>query len=926
MTRARQDAPPSRLDPAPIRAFLDLVHPDPEDLIELRCLAVPVRGRFRETRSGYYFDRDALAGDAVLLNGQGANVYITANTIDPRLHARAPERLRVLAKGDPTTAAGDVQRRRLLHVDLDPRRPSGIASSGEEHQAALELAEYIEQALGADGWPSPIRMDTGNGALLLFGIDLPPDDPRPQRLLKALADRFDTAAVKVDTSVASASQLLRVAGTVNRKGAPTAERPHRLARVLNAPSMLAVVPLALIEKLGSVAAAPTRFRSRTSGTFEIEDFLHCHTGVLEPSEPRSANGGGRVWALGLSPLCPHGGDGPFVMQLASGAISAGCHHNSCSWGWRELRGRLDPASARPAPGPEDSEEWPEPEPLPSPLLPVASLDTALLPTGVRAYVEDCAERMQCPVDYLAMGMLVCLGAVIGRGATVFPKSLDEDWVVVPNLWGAIIGPPSIMKSPALRSSVSFVRALDRQENTAFQERKLEYRAEERLAKLEVREAERAATAALKGEDRERALELLHDAESKELEKPRCRRIECNDATVEAAGELLAASPAGILTFRDELLGFISSFDKDGWEAARAFYLEAWNGLGSFSYDRIGRGHVHIPSTTVSILGGIQPGPFRSHVARCLRVEEGADGMLQRFQLLVWPDIPASFRIVDRAVDSIARDQVTTVFERLAEFRRRWQDALDEGEDAHEPVAHHFDAEAQDLFFSWWDQHEKRLRAGEDTEHFVSHLIKYRKLVPALALIDHLAGDGELGTAIRVSSVERAIDLARYLETHARRAYGAGARPGAEAARLILKKISQGALPESFTAREVYRHQWSGLGKEQVEAAIETLVDFGWGRVHEHKPAGGGRPTTLFTINPRAGNLDPDARNKDEMDHLEATANSDETPAPDVEPPSPPTGKTDETPLDGVLSVLSVRSPGAPEDSGPQPDDDQGLEL
>ena len=47
--------------------------------------------------------------------------------------------------------------------------------------------------------------------------------------------------------------------------------------------------------------------------------------------------------------------------------------------------------------------------------------------------------------------------------------------------------------------------------------------------------------------------------------------------MEKPGELLRDNPTGLLVLRDELVGFIASWDKEGREGKRAFYLETWNG-------------------------------------------------------------------------------------------------------------------------------------------------------------------------------------------------------------------------------------------------------------------------------------------------------------------------------------------------------------
>src|SRR5215203_4543194 len=81
---------------------------------------------------------------------------------------------------------------------------------------------------------------------------------------------------------------------------------------------------------------------------------------------------------------------------------------------------------------------------------------------------------------------------------------------------------------------------------------------------------------------------------------------------------------------------VKGLDRVGREADRAFYLEAWNGNGSFEVDRIGRGSLHVPALCISLLGGIQPGPLTKYVGDALSEAEKADGLLQRFHGLVYP--------------------------------------------------------------------------------------------------------------------------------------------------------------------------------------------------------------------------------------------------------------------------------------------------
>jgi hypothetical protein len=55
---------------------------------------------------------------------------------------------------------------------------------------------------------------------------------------------------------------------------------------------------------------------------------------------------------------------------------------------------------------------------------------------------------------------------------------------------------------------------------------------------------------------------------------------------------------------------------------------------------------------------------------------------------------------------------------------------------------HFDHAAQEIFDGWLGDLEKRLRAGGEHEAFESHLAKYKKLMPALALLGHLVDSAD----------------------------------------------------------------------------------------------------------------------------------------------------------------------------------------
>jgi putative DNA primase/helicase len=160
----------------------------------------------------------------------------------------------------------------------------------------------------------------------------------------------------------------------------------------------------------------------------------------------------------------------------------------------------------------------------------------------------------------------------------------------------------------------------------------------------------------------------------------------------------------------------------------------------------------------------------------------------------------------------------------------------------------FDDDAHGLFQDWRRGLEIRLRDGELSPALESHLAKYRGLVPSLALINHLA-DGGTGPVAHLSTA-RALAFAEYLETHARRAYGAGSEAETAAAKAILSRIRKGNLSDGFTARDVHQRGWVHLTeREQVQAGLDLLADLDW--LAPLKIQTSGRPRTIYNINPRA---------------------------------------------------------------------------
>ena len=68
------------------------------------------------------------------------------------------------------------------------------------------------------------------------------------------------------------------------------------------------------------------------------------------------------------------------------------------------------------------EEWSDPQSLHSEMRPVKQFDPEMLPAVLRAWVADVAERMQCPIDFVAVGAICALGSGADGGCLFAPRS------------------------------------------------------------------------------------------------------------------------------------------------------------------------------------------------------------------------------------------------------------------------------------------------------------------------------------------------------------------------------------------------------------------------------------------------------------------------------------------------------------------------
>jgi len=299
----------------------------PLPVVELRVISPSKYGSKSHITSGYFNDFDKLASAAAACSDAGANgVYITPNKINPALFARSPNKL---TSGLPSTQDSDILEHTYLLIDIDPVRPSHISASQEEKRLAFKVSKLIYQSLAAEGWPAPIVGDSGNGAHLIYKINMPPKHELIRRFYAALELFFATDGVEIDQKVFNPARIWKLYGTAARKGANVDDRPHRVARLLNVPENFRKVPKKKFEAFAKRAPLSNGgFSSEKARRLDM--WVHAHFDETDrPVEMKWADKG-RKWVFDTCPFnSDHNDRSAYIVQTNAGDIYAGCMHQNC---------------------------------------------------------------------------------------------------------------------------------------------------------------------------------------------------------------------------------------------------------------------------------------------------------------------------------------------------------------------------------------------------------------------------------------------------------------------------------------------------------------------------------------------------------------------------------------------------------------------
>ncbi len=421
-------------------------------------------------------------------------------------------------------------------------------------------------------------------------------------------------------------------------------------------------------------------------------------------------------------------------------------------------------------------------------------------------------------DFLAISLVVSAASLIGGSAIMIPKTNDLSWRIKITLWAMCIGDPSTYKTPLMMMGR---KPLEKAQETVLDKYNMRniYKQELNNGLIEERVSylKDEAREAYKEGDEELGDKLVKEMSMLTLSFDAEREVICNDLTPEALLIKLQRNPLGVLIFHDELSNLFSNMNKKGREQERSLLLEGFNASESkYVQERIGREKVVVPSVHINILGGIQPSMLEATLDE-RRSNSVNDGLMERFQLAVYPDANES-EYIDETVDESSVLTVHEMFKNLAKLGYQ------------EPREYRFTSSAQKIWNEWQTGFQAELKNYTVEEQAVR--IKYPALAAKLACVFHLmdvaidedAFEREFNTEINFPYLKRALLWIDYLWSHAQKIYGFNRiDPSVESLLNNLPKLSP-----SFTKHQLSQKCWKGLTtSSDRDKALKVLEEHGY---------------------------------------------------------------------------------------------------
>jgi DNA polymerase I-like protein with 3'-5' exonuclease and polymerase domains len=440
----------------------------------------------------------------------------------------------------------------------------------------------------------------------------------------------------------------------------------------------------------------------------------------------------------------------------------------------------------------------------------------VLPAPLDEYVRQGALALGCDPAYLALPALAVAAAAVGNTRVL---RLKRTWTEPCIIWSVVVGDSGTLKSPAYLLAVSHLFGVQKRLIEAFKQEQVEYAAELERAKDD-------------------------NGPGAPPEQPELRRVVISDCTIEKVADILEDNPRGVLVARDELAGWLGSFQRYKGSAGGSdlpHWLETFR-AGTVVVDRKtgDRRHLFVPRANVSVTGGIQPGVL----ARALTPEFLDAGLAARL-LMAWPTKTPKVWSEAEVAEDVEAAYTGTLDALLAlDFDTR------DGERVPYVLSLSPDGKAAWVqFYNTWAQ--EQAAAEGDLAAAYSKLEAYAARFALLHhVIAHVYLDVDDRRPVGIKSIEAGVTLSRWFANEARRIYAIlnesdeqrDARRLLEFVRARGGRITVRRLHQSNTRK--YRDA------DQARAALDNLAQAGLGYwTRPQTGPKGGQPAVWFVLNP-----------------------------------------------------------------------------
>jgi hypothetical protein len=357
-------------------------------------------------------------------------------------------------------------------------------------------------------------------------------------------------------------------------------------------------------------------------------------------------------------------------------------------------------------------------------------------------------RRQCSLGHrrgASIRPALAFAAAIGNYAVI---RLKPGWNEPSVLWVALVAESGTLKSPVLDLALRWVR---RRQAEAIDEYK-------------------RATDDLKRERDEELREGEPDeSEPDEAEPakvpPVLQRFYCSDTTVEALAPILLHNPRGVLLARDELAGWLGSFDIYKRGRADVAHWLTMHGARDLLVDRKSgeQRTIFVPRAAVSIVGSITPGGLR----RALGEEHWENGLAARFLVSMPPKREKCWTCA--VIDTSITDAMEQLFAKLYALRLVFDEKAQP-----QPVEFGLTKSGLRAWIEFYNEHAKF--QVDATGHYAAVLAKIEGAAARLALMVHVvrmvSRDRTIDNsdAVDAKSIRAGVAIARWFAHEAERAY------------------------------------------------------------------------------------------------------------------------------------------------------------